>query len=75
MLKGLLPELIFGSIGAGVPTYIRNDNSDAAYRVDYANSATNGNGYAVSREQLGGLGNNEWLISCYITGIQILQMG
>ena len=40
MLKWLLPVLLFGNIGAAIPTYVRNDNSDAAYRVDSVNSAT-----------------------------------
>ena len=42
MLKGLLSELLFGNIGAGIPTYARNGNSTLAYQVDSANTVTNG---------------------------------
>ena len=51
VLKGLLEELLFGigrgvcvCVCVGVPTYVRNDNSDAAYQVDRANSVTSENG-------------------------------
>ena len=36
----LLAELMFRDIGAGIPTYVRNDNSDAVYQVDSANTVT-----------------------------------
>ena len=39
-LKGLLAELMRGYIGVEIPTYVRNDNSDAVYRVDSVNTAT-----------------------------------
>ena len=42
MLKDLLSELTFGNMGEGIPTYVRNDNSDASYPVDSVNTATNG---------------------------------
>ena len=29
MLKGQLAELVFGNMGAGIPAYVRSDNSDA----------------------------------------------
>ena len=32
-VKGLWEELIFGNVGARIPTYVRNDNSDAAYKI------------------------------------------
>ena len=41
MLKGLLADLLFGNIGLEIPTYVRNDNSTAAYQVDSANTVTN----------------------------------
>ena len=34
MLKGRLSELTFGNMGLAIPTYARNDNSDALYQVD-----------------------------------------
>ena len=40
MLKGLLAELTIGNMGAGIPTYVRNCNSDAMYQADPANAAT-----------------------------------
>ena len=42
-LEGLLYELIFGNMGVGIPAYVRNDNSDAAYQVDSVNTATSEN--------------------------------
>ena len=39
MSKGLLEELAFGGIDVEIPTYVRNDYSDAAYQVDSANTA------------------------------------
>ena len=50
-LKGILAELLFGNIGVVIPTYVRNDNSDAAYRSDYVNTVENGkrlNGFLES---------------------------
>ena len=41
MLKGLLEELTFVNIGVAIPTYVRNDNSDAVYRGDSVNTVTN----------------------------------
>ena len=43
MLKGLFSELLFGNIGAGIPTYVRSGNSTAAYQVDSLNTVTNEN--------------------------------
>ena len=40
MLKGPLAELMFGEMGSAISTYVRNDNSDAAYQVDSVNTAT-----------------------------------
>ena len=40
MLKGLLSGLAFVDIGVDIPTYVRNDNTDAAYRVDSVNTVT-----------------------------------
>ena len=40
-LKGLLDGLMFGNMGVGIPTYVRSDNSDAAYQVDSVNTVTN----------------------------------
>ena len=36
-LSALLP----GNVGVEIPTYVRNDNSDAVYQVDSVNTATN----------------------------------
>ena len=44
MLKGILAELLFGNMGVDIPTYIRNDSSDAVYQVDFLNSVANENG-------------------------------
>ena len=41
MSKGMLAELTFGNTGVEIPTYVRNDNSDALYPVDSVNTATN----------------------------------
>ena len=41
MLKGLLAELMFANVGVEIPTYVRNDNSDAVYQVDSINTAGN----------------------------------
>ena len=41
MLKDLLAELLFGNMGSGTPTYVRNDNSTVAYQADSANTVTN----------------------------------
>ena len=41
MLNGLLSELSLGDVGVEIPTYVRNDNSDAVYQVDSVNTATN----------------------------------
>ena len=41
MLKWLFAELLFGNIGAAIPTLVRNDNSGAMYQVDSANTVTN----------------------------------
>ena len=69
MLKFLLDELTSGNIGAEIPTYVRNDNSDAAYRVDSANTVTNEKRLTgvleSNREELE---QNNWLIVWYIHG-------
>ena len=56
VLKGLLAELMYGNMGAEIPTYVRSDNSDAVYRVDSVNAATSAkrlNGFLQSsREEL-----------------------
>ena len=41
MLKGLLSELLFGNMGVGIPTYVRNDNSAVVYQADSAIAVTN----------------------------------
>ena len=55
-LKCLLSELLFGNIGAAIPTYVRNVNSTVAYQVDSSGTVTNGerlNGFIESnREEL-----------------------
>ena len=43
MLKGLLSELMFGNMGAVIPTYVRSDNSNAVYQVDSVNTSTDEN--------------------------------
>ena len=40
-LKGLLGELTFGNMGAEIHTYVRDDSSDASYRVDSVNTVPN----------------------------------
>ena len=42
-LKCLLPEIIFGNIGVSTPTYLRIDNSGAAYQVDSLNTVNSEN--------------------------------
>ena len=69
MLKGLLAELLFGSVGAEIPTYVRNDNSTAVYQVDSADTVTNAkrlNGFLQINR--GGLERNKWLSVGYIPG-------
>ena len=39
-LKGLLSELTRGNMGAEIPTYVRSDNSDAAFHVESVNTGT-----------------------------------
>ena len=39
--KGLLEDLMFRNMGVEIPTYVRNDNSDAAYQVDSVNTVAN----------------------------------
>ena len=34
-------EFIFGNMGIEIPTYVRNDNSDASYHADCVNTETN----------------------------------
>ena len=41
-MKGLFSELIFGNMAVSIPTYVRNDNSAAAYQVGTLNAVTNG---------------------------------
>ena len=41
MLNGVLSEILFGNIGAGIPSYVRNDNADAACQLDSANTVDN----------------------------------
>ena len=69
MSKCLLSELTFGVSGAEIPTYVRNDNSDAVYQVDPVNTVTNEkrlNGFLASnREELE---QNNWLGVGYILG-------
>ena len=69
MLKGLLAELLFWDIGAGIPTYVRNDNSTAVYQVDSANAVTNEkrlNSFLESNR--GELERDNWLSIGYIPG-------
>ena len=39
----LLAELVFGNMGIEISTYVRNDNSNAAYHVDFVNTSTKEN--------------------------------
>ena len=69
MLKGILEELTLGNMGSRMPTYVRNDNSDAAYKVDSVNTATSEkriNGLLESNKAE--LEQNSWLIVGYIPG-------
>ena len=69
MLKGLSADLLFGNIGVAIPTYVRNDNSTAAYHVDSPNTVTDEkrlNGLLESnREELE---RNNWMSVGYIHG-------
>ena len=69
MLKGLSAELTRGNMRVWIPTYVRNDNSDASYLVDSANTVTNEkrlNAFLWSNRE--DLGKNNWLVSWYIRG-------
>ena len=69
MLKVLLAGLMFGNVGVEIPTYVRNDNSDAVYRADSVNTATNEkrlNGFLESNREA--LEKNDWLSVGYIPG-------
>ena len=71
VLKCLLSELTFGNMGGWVeiPTYIRNDNSDASYQVDASNTVTNGarlKAFLESNKEE--IRKNNWLAVGYITG-------
>ena len=69
MLNGLLAELTFGNIGVEIPTYVRNDNSDALHHADSVNTATNEkrlNGFLESNREA--LEKNDWLSVGYIPG-------
>ena len=58
LLKGLVPDLLFGDIGAEIPTYVRNDNCAIMYQVESTKSVSNEkrrNGFLESNR---GLGNN-----------------
>ena len=69
MLKGLLAELLYGNIGVEIPTYVQNDNTEAAYRADSLNTVANGkrpNGFLESNR--GALAKNDWLSVGYIPG-------
>ena len=44
MSKGLLSGLAFGNMGVEIPTYVRNDNSDALYQAGSVNTVANENG-------------------------------
>ena len=65
----MLAELLFGNVGCSINTYVRNDNSDAAFHMDSVNIAANGkrlNGFLESnREELL---LNPWLGVGYIPG-------
>ena len=66
---GLLAELKFGNMGAEMPTYYRNDNSDAVCQADSVNTSPGGkrlNGFLESNREA--LEQNEWLIVGYIPG-------
>ena len=41
MLQGPVAELMFGDMCVEIPTYVRNDNADALYQVDSANTVAN----------------------------------
>ena len=69
MLKGMLAELTFGNMGVETPTYVRNDNPDALYQVEFVITATKEkrlNGFLESNRE--GLERNNWLIVGYIPG-------
>ena len=40
-VKFLLSELMFVNVGVEIPTYVRDDNSNAVYQVDSVNTVTN----------------------------------
>ena len=69
MLKGLTAELLFGNLGAEIPTYVGNDNSASVYQVDSVNTVTNkkrlNNFLGGNREELE---NTERLSIGYIPG-------
>ena len=71
MSKGLMGAVLFGNIGAGIPTFARNDNSKAVYQAVSVNTVTNkkriNNFLERNREELERERNN-WLIIGYIPG-------
>ena len=74
ILKGILSELLFGDIGAGIPTYVRSDNSTVVYQVDSANIATDGkrlNGFLESNRDE--LEQNNWMIIGYVPGVKYFR--
>ena len=48
MLNGVMSELMFGNMGAGIPTFVRNGNSTAAYQVESLTAVTNENVWVTS---------------------------
>ena len=41
--KEMLAELLFGNVGCSISTYVRNDNSDAVYRMESTNTVADEN--------------------------------
>ena len=69
-LKGILEALLFGNVGLGIPTYVRNDNADAAYQVDSANTVTNEKRIGVFLDRnMEEIEKNKWSSAGYIPGI------
>ena len=68
MLKGPLAELTLGGMVLEIPTYVRGDNSGAAYQVDSVNTVTNEKRPIGAPESNMGLDQNDWLGVCYIPG-------
>ena len=67
MLNGFPAELLFGNIGAEIPTYVGNDNFAVVYQVDSANTVTNEKRLRnFSESNRAELEKNDWLSIGYI---------